>query len=391
MVAYQRGKAGTQYVHVPAPGGGSVIRSTGTNDPDVAADIEDALKAIRRKRWPDVLQAIIDQRPGFSLDEVRDAWAEERLSELRAQLADVDVAPQVAKWHAALVLRFANPTNPQPKPTPHHYLTHVRSFIPDGTTCMASTFTAERLTAWLAALERKPATKCRYWAAMNSFTKYLVAARVLVANPMDTVPFPPEGAKRLRYLALPDILRLVEAADEPFRTLEALAHGAGMEMATFYPTQFLRRDIMLHPTKDEATIHAHGTKTPARDRVVQLDAWAVPYLRRHIAGMLPNAPVFPDLVYGHVNAAHRAACRAIGITDYTLHDARHSYAVRYIAAGVPAEFVARQLGHKNTDEVNDRYGRFRPTVSDAARYQAMAAARDAEVTDAARRDAESGR
>jgi len=54
----------------------------------------------------------------------------------------------------------------------------------------------------------------------------------------------------------------------------------------------------------------------------------------------------------------------VGIEDYTIHDARHSWAVRARRAGVDFEVIARQLGHRSTAQAVNVYARFRPTDQD---------------------------
>ena len=74
--------------------------------------------------------------------------------------------------------------------------------------------------------------------------------------------------------------------------------------------------------------------------------------------------------------AHRRACKTLRIADYTQRDARHSYAVRAIRSGVPAEIVARPLGHANAVLVLKVYGRFAPNMHERDQWERIAAAAD---------------
>jgi integrase len=60
------------------------------------------------------------------------------------------------------------------------------------------------------------------------------------------------------------------------------------------------------------------------------------------------------------------ACKKakLKITDYRLHDARHTYAVTAIKAGAPFEVVAAQLGHGLTQIVVNVYERFKPSAEE---------------------------
>ncbi|MEO7503534.1 MAG: hypothetical protein ABIW94_12930, partial [Gemmatimonadaceae bacterium] len=63
---------------------------------------------------------------------------------------------------------------------------------------------------------------------------------------------------------------------------------------------------------------------------------------------------------------------------YTMRDQRHTYAVRAIRAGTPAELVARQLGHANAVLVHKVYGRFSPSQEERSKWELIAAAQDLE-------------
>jgi hypothetical protein len=65
---------------------------------------------------------------------------------------------------------------------------------------------------------------------------------------------------------------------------------------------------------------------------------------------------------------------------YTMRDQRHTYAVRAIRAGTPAELVARQLGHVNAVLVHKVYGRFAPRQDERDRWERAAAAMHAANT-----------
>jgi integrase len=163
----------------------------------------------------------------------------------------------------------------------------------------------------------------------------------------------------MRYLDLPDILRLVEAQPEPFRALSAFIHATAAEITP--ALRVLRRDIDI----DRMRAHIPGTKTHSRNRhEVLVSEWAKPYLVERLRALHPNAPVFEGVDRYAAYAQHMAACEAVAIQDYTMHDARHSWAVRARQAGVDFEVIARQLGHKGITQVVTVYARFHPTDRD---------------------------
>ena len=103
-------------------------------------------------------------------------------------------------------------------------------------------------------------------------------------------------------------------------------------------------------------IRAAGTKTLARDRIVRVAEWALPYVEDHSRGLRPNDRLFPGIDRWSTSDAHREACARLGIGDYQIRDQRHSYAVRAARAGTPAELSSKQLGHANAVLVLEVYG-----------------------------------
>jgi integrase len=63
------------------------------------------------------------------------------------------------------------------------------------------------------------------------------------------------------------------------------------------------------------------------------------------------------------------------LSGYTMHDARHSFAVRYMKAGVEPQHIADNLGHRDATMVLQIYGRFRVTAADFKKVQAGGGAR----------------
>ena len=133
-------------------------------------------------------------------------------------------------------------------------------------------------------------------------------------------------------------------------------HGSGIEVSVVLSLK--RRDVDL----GQRQVQAHGTKTAARDRIVTVEPWVMPYLRRHARRLLPNAPLYPGLNRWTVSDKHREVCKALEIEDYQLRDSRHTYAVRAIKHGAPFEVVAQQLCHADTSMGVRVYGRFTPST-----------------------------
>jgi integrase len=216
-------------------------------------------------------------------------------------------------------------------------------------------------------------TRRKAHAAMSQFCKHLVRRRVLETNPMRQIDAPRPGAPRCQYLDVPTMIQLAERQPEPYQTLSILLGGTGIELSVALALH--ARDVDL--VRKE--IRAAGTKTHARDRIVRVAEWAWPSVLARVAGLDPNAPLFPNTDRWRSRDEHHAACEKLGIQNYRLADQRHSFTVRAARAGTPAELIARQLGHANAVLVLKVYGRFMPSQQDRDRWELLAAAKDAEA------------
>jgi integrase len=125
-------------------------------------------------------------------------------------------------------------------------------------------------------------------------------------------------------------------------------------------------------------VRARGTKAWTRDRLARVADWAWPYLEAHLASVLPGERVFRGVDRYQAGDAHRERLRALGLSGYRLHDARHHWAVRMARSGAPFDLIARQLGHREVAMVAKVYGRFKPDTEERDRWERIAAARDAE-------------
>ena len=358
---YLRG--GIYYAKVRCSSRKWIGRTCETRNPGIAKAMGRMLDELshRGKQCWDLLDAVKGGQ--LSLTTLYQFYSSNRLEELRDLLSDVDLSPLVDEWLNAQKGRLSPDTIA-------HYEVHVRSLIPENKPFLRSALTFERLSEWLSKIERSSGTRRKYHAAMTGFCRYLRARAVIRHSPMQEVKAPSAGRARTRYLDHADVLRIVDALEEPYRTVVALLHGTGIEISA--ALSLLRRDIDF----DRKEIHAHGTKTKTRDRLTTIEPWAIVYLRRHVRELLPNAAVFPGLNRWTVSDKHRAVCKALDIEDYQLRDSRHTYAVRAIRAGASYETVAQQLGHADTTMVIRVYGRHKPTRDDLRNWHRIAEVQD---------------
>lgn len=347
----------TYWTWVRLRDGSRVRRSLGTNDLRTAREVERMLDLLYGRRdWSLIEAAAFGPS---TIGELFDYWrrGEDALSELRAKLNDVDLAQYIEPWMRWAARRAS-------AATVEKYRQQLRALIPERESYLRSEFTRRRISEALAALPWSGSTVRRYFAAWSSFASYLVDIEVLDANPLRSIRPPRNNPPRELWFALPDVVRLVDAQPQPFRALAALREGAGVEISA---AQSVRRgDVDL----DGATVFVQGTKTTARTRVVSVEEWAMTrlaeYLRR--APSTPAALLFEGVTKWRALKEQRKALRALNLDErYTLHDARHSYAVRQMKAGQDPQMIAHNLGHKDAVMVFKIYGKYRPTLSDLAR------------------------
>jgi len=183
---------------------------------------------------------------------------------------------------------------------------------------------------------------------VQSFAKYLVEIGVLPSNALRDVKAPRANPPRCRFLELPDVLRVVEGSEEPYRAIFAVAYGAGLEVSAILA--LVESDVD-HQRRE---IRARGEKFWTRDRIARVADWAWPIVEAHWRSVLPGERLFRGVDRWEAGDFHRERLRALGVPHHTLHDSRHHWAVRMVRAGMPLELVARQLGHK--DVVMVAYG-----------------------------------
>lgn len=357
-------RSGIYYVKIRCRSGPWIGRTCETRDRALAKAMSRMIDELahRGKQCWDLLDAAKGGQ--LSLTALYEFYSANRLEELRDRLSDVDLSPLVEEWLSAQEGRLSADTIA-------HYKVHVRSLIPENKPFLRSALTFERLSDWLSKINQSSGTRRKYHAAMTGFCRYLRARAVIRQSPMRDVKAPSAGRSRMRYLEHADVLRIVEALEEPYRTVVALVHGTGIEISA--ALSLLRRDIDF----ERREIHARGTKTKARDRVTTIEPWAMTYVRRHVRRLFPNDRVFPGLNRWTVSDKHRVACKALDIEDYQLRDSRHTYAVRAIRAGASYETVAQQLGHTDTTMVIRVYGRFQPKDHEMRDWHRIAEAQDA--------------
>jgi integrase len=361
MVYRQQGKR-IWYCKMPTRTGWKSI-STGSRDKAQAKAVERMLADLGpqgKRRW-DLLEAVAEKR--LPLARLWDHYVADTLDAALAELAEVDLDHHVAPWQRWL----AGQVKPD---TCAEYRRQLRTLIPEGRAFPRSKFTGAAASAWVNGLPHGNQTKRNYFRTAQSFVAYLIEVGVLEDSPLRKLTPPAPVKPRLHWLPTPEVQRVVDAANEPYRSLFAVLYGTGIEVSVGCALR--RRDVDLARRE----IFAAGTKTHCRERTVRVAEWAWSYVEAVCAGKLPDAPLFPGMSRYMATHAHGAVCKALGLRGYQLRDSRHSWAVRAAKAGTPAEIIARQLGHADPVMVLRVYGRFMPSQHDRDRWERVADAQD---------------
>jgi integrase len=336
---YRVGK-GPYVIRVSSRDGRSIRASTGTTDEGTAKAVRTLIRDLRMQRRFDLIDAVVDKR--ITLRDLYDYHRLGKLEELVAELADADLDPLVSEWERS----GAN----------ERYVFHVRRLIPEGSRFPASRFRRKTVSVFLAGLPVSGSTRNRHKASLSVFAKWLVEREVIDSNPVRDVKSAKPNPARMVWLSKKQARQLVAALPQPYRALEALMAGTGMEWSAIANTK--REDV----DEKERKILARGGKNRYRTRnVFVTESWAWNEFWPHLKTLHPNAPLF-DLKHDVALLVHHEASKAVGLPKSTLHDWRHTYAVKALKDGVDRQFIKRQLGHApNSTVVETVYGVYLPT------------------------------
>ncbi len=386
---YRNGKRKTWLVTLPTGNGLRKRISTGTTHEPTAKRFERMILDLGPKGKRDsLLDRVADG--SLSIGTLYDYWNAENLPALRTSLADVDIEPFIELF----LKRHSDHVSPS---TIENYRHKLRLLMPEGEPFPCSLFTVSTLDSFITnydgrrpikqkagspSSERKAImspTKRKAHAALSQFAAHLVRHKILPHNPLRDLKAPPSNRPRIQYLEIVELRKLVEAQDEPFRSFAALLAGTGIDVSSAFPLR--RKDLDIETKR----FRAPGTKNHNRDRVVTVAEWAWQIMEADILLLGPSDLLFPAMTVERARKSHETACELLGIENYTQRDHRHTYAVRALRAGTPAEIVARQLGHCNTAMVTQVYGRFVPDGEEVAKWEKIATANDAKAIEAAKK------
>jgi integrase len=387
---------------VPTKNGDWVKRPVGTMDRVVANAIEDILKVLgpKRKQAWDVLERVTSSPPSLKLSELYTMWnatpvtrhdkktgkgiepsPDERLAYVREVLNSVDVEPLITEWRDVLV----GPAIHVKPDTADHYVSAVRSLIPEGQPFSREQLSEQRIRVWLEEMDDvTPATARKRAIGLHQFVTWLKSRGHLTHDPMLEIELPEAGDPLCHYLDTPDVVRLGDASAGQMRHFEYVLPGTALEVSTALAVRVRQVSTL------DKEIHAPGTKAYNRNRVVRVAEFAWDAVLELVRGKHPDSLLFDRIPHRYAAGdSHLALVKTLGeeghrifveydgkAHNYTLRDHRHTWAVRAARSGWPIGAIAEVLGHANSVLANKVYAKFLTLKEERNRWEGKSHERD---------------
>ncbi len=376
----------------------------GTTNKARAAAMGRTLTALRDAGRRDLLGLLAEHR--LTLAEVHDAYTRDpaTLEHLKAKAESLQLGPLVDEWltwcksPAGLSLRTKRPYTPK---TVRRYAVSWEGFfaaLPKGRDARLSDITRGFLLDYRRVRVRasggkkrkevperpvSAATFNRDMAALGAFFTWLEEVKGRrVQRPR--LPREQEPRGRERWLSAKELSGFQEECPREWWAFFAVLFYSGARLGE---VQGLRSaDVLLSARR--ITIHEgeRRVKSSAAVRDLPMPKVLEEALAPHLAriGPEPADLVFPGkfVSYKAVRRVWAATCKRAGIAGATPHDARHTFAVHAMMAGVPLPRLQKLLGH-SSPIMSLRYMRHAPEAfldADAAAVAShMAGATDLEA------------
>ena len=222
----------------------------------------------------------------------------------------------------------------------------------------------------LLAKELSPKTVLNAMVVLKEMFKHAVQWGYLDANPAQYAERPRAEDQEMQILTPPEIRRLLDAADEPVRTLLLCAVLTGMRRGELLGLRWEDIDLESHRIFVRRALWRGKFVTPKSrrsrrtiDLAPTLRAALAKFPSRFQGGLVfcspDGEPINPDTFAQRdwARALRRAELRRI-----RFHDLRHTYASLLIAQGAHPKYIQTQLGHASIQTTLDRYGHLMPDV-----------------------------
>jgi integrase len=206
----------------------------------------------------------------------------------------------------------------------------------------------------LAGIQREASgpTANRYRAALSSVFTYAVRHKLLLENPVRSVPAYKESEGRIRYLDKDEevVLRRVIRKLCPEREAEFdLTLHTGLRKGEWFSLQWV--NVELEGPQPHLTVEGemteNGTYCKTGRRTIPLNPTAKGALVALHARSEGSPRVCLARAYWRAVAWFDETVVAAGIEDFTWHDLRHTFGSRCAMGGVPVRTIQKWMGHKS--------------------------------------------
>jgi integrase len=220
----------------------------------------------------------------------------------------------------------------------------------------------------LLAKDLSPKTVLNAMVVLKEMFKHAVQWGYLDSNPAQYAERPRGEDQEMQILTPPEVRRLLDAADEPVRTLLLCAVLTGMRRGELLGLRWEDVDLEGHRIFIRRALWRGKFVTP-KSRRSRRTIDVAPTLRSALARLSSRfqgglvfcssdgKPIDPD------NFAHRDWVRVLHCAQLRrirFHDLRHTYASLLIAQGAHPKYIQAQLGHASIQTTLDRYGHLMP-------------------------------
>lgn len=190
-----------------------------------------------------------------------------------------------------------------------------------------------------------PKTRKNYLTILKTCFNKAVEWGVLDGNPVRSVK-PPKVVRQFKYFTNAEVAKLLEVAEEPFRTGVLLLLYTGLRRAELYNLRWTdvdleRRQLTVMPRYREGEM-VKGR----RPRTVPLNERAVAVFENARALAGDNEYVFRHFKIDYLTELFFKLSRKAKVKG-RLHDLRHTFASRLAMDGVPLPVIRDLLGHSD--------------------------------------------
>ena len=208
---------------------------------------------------------------------------------------------------------------------------------------------------------------------MKEMFKHAVQWGYLDANPAQYVERPQVEIEEMEILTPPEIHRLLEAAEEPVRTLLLCAVLTGMRRGKLLGLKWEDIDFEGNRIHVRRSLWRGEFVTP-KSRRSRREIDMAPTLESALARLpsrFKGAMVFTSPegeVMDPDNFSSRdwaSVLRRSKLQRIRFHDLRHTYASLLIAQGAHPKYIQVHLGHASIQTTLDRYGHLMPEIHEA--------------------------